>query len=200
MKSKTFLTAAAAALAVMASTAMAQLQPETKVDVKKAPGQVTVGGTAKVTATVVGIEAATRTVSLKDAKGKVVSLVVGEDARNFDQLKVGDKVTAEYKEALTLTLKKEGRGKSAISERGTMDRSDLGAKPGGTAGREVTILADVVAVNSKTRMVTLKGPKGNTLDLMVDDMEQLKNIKKGDQVEAVYTEAVAISVEPAGKK
>jgi hypothetical protein len=198
MKSKKILIAAAAMLAVTAGSAMAQ--PETKVDVKRAPGQVTVGGTAKAMATVVSIEPATRTVSLKDKKGKVVSLVMGEDARNFDQLRVGDMVTAEYKEAITLTLKKGGGGKSAVSERESMDRSLPGAKPGGTAAREVTILADVVAINDKTKMVTLKGPQGNTLDLMVEDPEQMKNIKKGDQVEAVYTEAVAISVEPATRK
>ncbi|MGT2429352.1 hypothetical protein ACU4GI_36495 [Cupriavidus basilensis] len=196
MQSKKFLVVAA--LAVMAGSAMAQ--PETKVDVVKAPGQVTVGGVTSVTATVTAIDAATRTVSLKDKKGKVTSLVVGEEARNFDQLKVGDVVTVDYKEAMTLTLKKEGRGKSSINESTTMNRSEPGAKPGGTAGREVTVLADVVAVNTKTKMVTLKGPKGNTLDLKVDDPAQLKDIKKGDQVEAVYTEALAISVKPAAGK
>jgi Cu/Ag efflux protein CusF len=46
----------------------------------------------------------------------------------------------------------------------------------------------------------LKGPKGNTLDLLVQDPDQFANIKKGDQVEAVYTEALAISVEPAVRK
>lgn len=196
MQSKKFLMVAA--LAVMAGSAMAQ--PETKVDVAKAPGQVTVGGVTSVTATVTAIDAATRTVSLKDKKGKVTSLVVGEEARNFDQLKVGDVVTVDYREAMTLTLKKEGRGKSSINESTTMNRSEPGAKPGGTAGREVTVLADVVAVNTKTKMVTLKGPKGNTLDLKVDDPAQLKDIKKGDQVEAVYTEALAISVKPAAGK
>ena len=196
MQSKKFLVVAA--LAVMAGSAMAQ--PETKVDVAKAPGQVTVGGVTSVTATVTAIDAATRTVSLKDKKGKVTSLAVGEEARNFDQLKVGDVVTVDYREAMTLTLKKEGRGKSSISESATMNRSEPGAKPGGTAGREVTVLADVVAVNAKTKMVTLKGPKGNTLDLKVDDPAQLKDIKKGDQVEAVYTEALAISVKPAAGK
>ena len=196
MQSKKFLMVAA--LAVMAGSAMAQ--PETKVDVAKAPGQVTVGGVTSVTATVTAIDAATRTVSLKDKKGKVTSLAVGEEARNFDQLKVGDVVTVDYKEAMTLTLKKEGRGKSSINESTTMNRSEPGAKPGGTAGREVTVLADVVAVNTKTKMVTLKGPKGNTLDLKVDDPAQLKDIKKGDQVEAVYTEALAVSVKPAAGK
>jgi Cu/Ag efflux protein CusF len=57
-----------------------------------------------------------------------------------------------------------------------------------------------VAVNPQTRKVTVKGPQGNTVDLMVENPDTLKNIKKGDQVEAVYTEALAISVEPAGKK
>ena len=62
------------------------------------------------------------------------------------------------------------------------------------------IVANVIAVNPKNRTVTLKGPKGNTLDLLVQDPDQFANIKKGDQVEAVYTEALAISVEPAVKK
>jgi Cu/Ag efflux protein CusF len=35
------------------------------------------------------------------------------------------------------------------------------------------------------------------VDLKVEDPAQLKNIKAGDQVEAVYTEALAIAVQPA---
>jgi Cu/Ag efflux protein CusF len=81
-----------------------------------------------------------------------------------------------------------------------MERTPPGAKPGGTVGREVKVLADVVGVNTKTKTVTLKGPKGNTVDLKVEDPAQLANIKTGDQVEAVYTEALAISVEPAAQK
>ncbi|MOA60085.1 hypothetical protein D3C78_1848790 [compost metagenome] len=63
-------------------------------------------------------------------------------------------------------------------------------------GREVTVTADVVAVNAKTGMVTLKGPKGKTVDVHVEDPEQLKAVRRGDQVQAVYTEALAISVTP----
>ena len=63
----------------------------------------------------------------------------------------------------------------------------------------VSVLADVVAVDMKTSVVTLRGPKGNMVELNVADPGQLKLIKKGDQVEAVYAEAVAITVEPAAK-
>jgi Cu/Ag efflux protein CusF len=45
-------------------------------------------------------------------------------------------------------------------------------------------------------MVTLKGPK-QTVDLYVADPAQLKLIKVGDQIEAVYQQALAVAVEPA---
>ncbi|MBP0628379.1 MULTISPECIES: hypothetical protein [unclassified Cupriavidus] len=195
MKRTTLLAAAV----MVAAAASAWAQPETRVGVTQSPGQATATGTAKLTARIVKIDAPTRTVSLKSADGKTTDLVVGPEARNFEQLKVGDTVTIEYKEALTMSLKK-GKGPLAMTEREISDRAASGAKPGGTVGREVTVTADVVAVNTSARTVTLKGPKGRTVDLMVEDPERLKEIKKGDRVEAVYTEAVAVSVQPAAGK
>lgn len=95
---------------------------------------------------------------------------------------------------------KKGSGPLAMHEREISDRAAPGAKPGGTVGREVTVTADVVAVNTSAKTVTLKGPKGRTVDLLVEDPERLKEIKKGDRVEAVYTEAMAVSVSPAAAK
>ncbi|MGF6880051.1 hypothetical protein [Paraburkholderia sp. MM5477-R1] len=187
----------AAALVCLANTGFAQT--EAPVTVKSEPGKVTVSGMVKTTATVVGVEPATRTVLLKDPKGKVVQVVVGEEARNFDQIKVGDVVKAEYSQALTIMLKK-GNAPLTANETQTLERTPAGAKPGGSASREVTIMANVIAVNHQSGAVTLKGPQGNTVDLIVQDPEQLKRIKKGDQIQAVYTEAVAISVEPVAGK
>jgi hypothetical protein len=34
---------------------------------------------------------------------------------------------------------------------------------------------------------------------MVQDPEQLKLVKKGDHIQVVYTEAIAVSVEPKAK-
>jgi Cu/Ag efflux protein CusF len=194
MKIQIFLVMAA--VAMMARPALAQ--PQTSVEVTKGAGTATVTGTAKVTATVVEIDPATRTVTLKDKKGHIVDVEVGEEARNFDQLKVGDVVTTEYREAMSLSLSKTSGPRSA-SERTMEQRSAPGAKPGGTIGREITVMADVVAVNAKAKTVTLKGPH-NTVDVIVEDPEQMKNIRKGDQVQVVYTEAVAISVTPGMSK
>ncbi|BCG03925.1 hypothetical protein PPGU19_084930 (plasmid) [Paraburkholderia sp. PGU19] len=183
------------AAAVLMTACMAVAQPQTSVDVTKAPGSATIVGTAKVTATIVEIKPDTRTVMLKDKKGKVVELEVGEEARNFDQLKVGDIVTTEYREAMSLSLSKTSGPRSA-TQRVIEKRAEPGAKPGGTIGREVTVMADVISVDHKAKTVTLKGPQGGIVDVHVEDPEQMKNVRKGDQVKVVYTEAVAITVTP----
>ena len=173
--------------------------PETDVSVVRDQSGATVQGVTKVTATIVGIDPATRTVTLKTAAGKVIELEVTKEARNFEQLSLGDVVTAQYRESLSLSLL-DRKAQPSRSEKDTAERAPPGAKPGGELGREVTIIADVVAVDRHTKTVTLRGPRGHTVDLHVEDPERLKRVKKGDQVKAVYTEALAISVEPAAKK
>jgi hypothetical protein len=64
----------------------------------------------------------------------------------------------------------------------------------------VTVLADVIAVDAKKNLISLKGPRGNIVDLTVRNPDHFKVVKVGDQVEAVYTEALAVSVNPAPKK
>ena len=164
-----------------------------------APGKGVAVGTVKTSATIVQLDAATRSITLKRQDGKVVTTTMGEEVRNFEQLKVGDKVTAEYAQALALELRKGGGGTPAITGEDALKRSDAGQKPGGKAVRPVAVLADVINVDAKKKTVSLKGPGGNIVDLLVEDPEQLKNIKKGDQVQALYTESLAIKVEAAGK-
>ena len=65
--------------------------------------------------------------------------------------------------------------------------------------RQVEVTADVIALDAKTQTVTLRGPK-QVVDLKVPDAGQFKLIKVGDQIQATYTEAVALSVERVAKK
>ena len=163
-----------------------------------APGKAAAVETVKMTATITAIDKATRDVSLKGPQGNEVVLTAGPEVKNFDKLKVGDQVNLDYIEALTLELKK-GRGLVVQrSEKAGGGTAKPGEKPGAAAGRQVTVVADVVAVDPAKQVVTLKGPK-RTVDLKIPDPEQFKRVAKGDQVEATYTQAVAIAVEPAKK-
>ena len=189
-----------AALAVAAPlSAHAQQAPTTTTSVAVTPGKAVATETTKASAVVVGLDAAARTVSLKGASGKVFDVVAGPEVRNYDQIKVGDVVRLEYVRALSLELKKSGSALREPSADMAAARAPKGGTPGAAVGAQVTVLADVVAVDGKQKLVTLRGPKGNVVDLDVRDPEQLKNIKKGDKVEVVYAEAVAVAVEPMPK-
>jgi hypothetical protein len=163
------------------------------------PGRAAMAREVKLTAQVVGIDKELRTVTLKGPKGNVVDVLVGNDVKNFDQIKLGDFVVARYLQALTLELVKTKAGIREGAVREGAARAQPGERPAGAVARQVTVLADVIDVSPKNKTITLKGPKGNVVTLDVQNPDHFKVVKKGDQVEATYTEALALSVEPAPK-
>jgi hypothetical protein len=200
MNKLTRLSVAVLASALLAPAfAQGKPNPDTQVLEASAPGKASVVGVANVTATVEAIDQAKREVTLKGPKGQSVTLVAGPEVRNFDKVKVGDKVVARYVEALTLTLKKGDKQAPARMESADAARSPTGQPPGAAVAQQVEVTADVVAVNAKKRMVTLKGPN-HEAELHVQDPEQFKLIKVGDQIEAIYTEALALDLEPTARK
>jgi hypothetical protein len=191
-------TIAFAISAILIGAAPLAARAQATSEVTSAPGKVGLSQTVKMTATVVSIDLGSRDLLLIDSQGKMHKVNVSDQARNLDQVKVGDKVTAEYTEAISLQLKKRGTaGVPPASAETAMLRSPKGMKPGGAVGRKVTAYATVVSVNPKTQFVTLRGPLGNEYDLQVLDPAQLKAVTKGDEVEVVYTEALAVSVQSA---
>lgn len=182
------------ALAVAATCATAQAQTGAMAVRETSPGKVAMGDAVQVAATVTAIDKAKRLLTLKGPEGNVMVVQAGAEVKNFDNIKVGDSVVARYVEAMTIELKK---GTGTVRER--IERESAGvAKPGerpaAAAGRTVTVVADVVSVNAAKQTVRLRGVE-RTIDLKVRDPQQLALIKPGDQVEATFTEAIAIAVE-----
>ena len=162
------------------------------------PGTASVAKTARITATITAIDPASREVTLKGPQGKEVTVVAGPDVKNFAQLKVGDEVMMEYVEALTLELKKGSDAPVSRSDKAGAAGAKPGDSPAGVGARQVTVTAEVMDLDPKTQTVTLRGPQ-RTVELKVADPEQFKLIAKGDRVEATYTQALAVAVEPAKK-
>ena len=189
----------AALLGALSLSSVVQAKDNSEVATQITPGKGVIGRTRTVAATVTEIDAAKRHVTLKSPKGELFPLTIGPDARNLDQVKVGDRVVVHYEEALSLTLKKDG--KALVSGEQSVEgvRAPAGDRPGGAIAEQIEVTADVTAVNRKTQVVTLRGPQ-RTVDVRVRDPKQLKLIKVGDQIEAVYVQAVALSVAPAARK
>jgi hypothetical protein len=190
----------AMALALACTPGLAQKKPAASGEsaVTTTPGKGSAARVVSVSASVEAVDAAGRRLTLKGPKGRIIDLPVGPQVKNFDQIKVGDLVVVRYFESLALELKKGGSGIRERSERQNTEAAKPGEQPAGAAARQITVVADVVAVNAKTQTLSLRGPK-RTVHLRLRDPNQIKLVKVGDQVEATYTEALAVSVEPAPK-
>ena len=184
--------------AALAANAFAQ-KPDAAggIAVTSEPGKATAVRALVISAQVVGIDKATRTLTLKGPQGDVVDIVAGDEVKNFDQIKLGDFVVARYAQALTLELRKTKVKAGEPTVREGAARAKPGERPSAAGAREVTAIADVIGVDPKTSTITLKGPRGNVVTLDVRNPDQFKVVKKGDQVEVTYTEALALTVEPA---
>ena len=73
-----------------------------------------------------------------------------------------------------------------------------GEKPAAIATDTQTVTAKVVAIDLKKRTVTLEGADKKRVTLDVSkDVENLDQVKKGDQVQVKYVESLAVVVEGA---
>jgi hypothetical protein len=197
---RTLMLALLAATCTATTLAQTPPAPAGAAVVVSEPGKAGAMRTLEISASVVGIDKATRTLTLKGPKGDAFDLVASEEVRNFDQIKVGDAVVARYAQALTLELKKTkvAAGDPVVREEAA--KAKPGERPAVAGARQISVIADVVAVDPKASTITLKGPRGKVVVLDVANPDQFKVVKKGDQIEATYTEALALSVEPAPKK
>lgn len=185
----------------LATAAVAQQQAPAQ-GAQQAPG--TMPGMVraeKVTAeaTVEAVDPQARTVTLRGPRGNMVTVQVGPEVKNFDQIKAGDTVRAQYLQATAIFVRKPGEapsGAPGASGARTVAVAPPGEMPGGMVANTVERTATVQDIDYNTRKVTLAGQQGRTIELNVDpSVEGLDQVKKGDQVVVRHTEAIALDVE-----
>ena len=155
------------------------------------------GKSQVMSATVEAIDASTRTLTMKGPKGNYVDVVVPEDVKRFDAIKVGDRLTARYYENMVLVLKKAGEA-SVDSATETMTKG-IGAKPGATEAAQRTITATITAIDRAVPSITFSGPNNWTYSSRVLDKKALAKVNVGDKVDITWTEAVLVSFAEAKK-
>jgi hypothetical protein len=203
MKKASYVLTAALATA-FAMPVLAQSAPQSVYVESSAPGQVSVKDELQLQGTITALDKQKRIAVIKGGAGNEITVTLGDEVKNIDQLVVGDMVTLNYGRALALELRKAPKNKA--DKRPAM-REDIvaggaaapGTKPAGAVQQNIHFLADVIKVNKKEQTITVRGVK-HTAEIKVNDPAQLKNIQVGDQVEGVYSEALAISVTPQAKK
>jgi hypothetical protein len=156
------------------------------------------GSVERVEAVVEALNIDNRIVTLRSlSEDETVVMEVGDEVRNLAQVKVGDRVVVEFQQAVAVDLKK-GSGLAATAGQAVVAaRAKPGDKPAGGVGEATEVVATILAIDRDAPSVTLKGPQGNVVDVIVRDPNKLIGVDVGDQVVITYIRAMAISVTPS---
>ena len=184
-----------AALTLLAAAAAGAQSVQQVVAAEK--GAVEAAQLIELEATVVAIDLDSRVVKLRSKEGKELEVTAGPQVQRLADVRVGDVVSVEFYESLTLALSKVEGGSASRSEVSAEARTEATELPGGIKARQTTIVAKVTAIDTTSSSVTVQGPGGRSVALEVDP-EVLKQVKVGDLVNAIYTEALAVAVSRPG--
>jgi Cu/Ag efflux protein CusF len=135
--------------------------------------------TITATATVRGVDTATRKVTL-ETKDSETTFTAPPEMRNLDQLKVGDRVTATVISRLIVFVDQEGAAEPAHAA--AIARAPKGAKPGAVVAEAFEIVGTVKSIDATTRKAVLEFSDGQTKSLTVRPDVDLNRYKAGDNV------------------
>lgn len=151
--------------------------------------------TIKVVAMVEAIDHKSREVTLKKENGELVSFTADEEVRNLDQVSVGDTVSTEYQQQLSVEVLAADDAVPAYAEIEAMERAKEGEMPG-VATVEVQIeVSTVTAIDLENNRFTLQTADGMLNEYEAASSENLKRAAVGDVVVVTYTQMMAIKVE-----
>ena len=184
----------AAVLMIGSNIAISQNKPQAVVAVETAPGVLKVAEGVQLQGKFTLVDQKTRQVVIVGPNGNEFKTTLGNEVKNFNQIKVGGIVTLTHVEILVADIKKPS--KVEVRERVETEKAvtaKLGDKPAAAIERKLSIVADVTAIDEKKGTLTVRGAT-RTLDIKVKDPKVLKGIKVGTQIETVVTEIIAIEV------
>ncbi|EEF57867.1 hypothetical protein [Pedosphaera parvula] len=145
-------------------------------------------------ATIQSIDKKKRKVTLKTPDGETKTVKLDKRVKNFDQLQTGDQVKVKALDAVAIMLTKPGEAPATAAYH-TARVAPPGNAPAAVMTETVEKTATVEAIDQSNRTLTLKSPEGTSIHLKVDPaVKEFDQLKQGDQVAIVQTQAVAVEV------
>lgn len=153
----------------------------------------------QVTATVTAVEPAVGLVSLRGPNGEE-TISVPNDVRNLGQVQVGDRVAVSYYRGIAAQIKKHGKPNAGFESAIIEATAPEGARPARAIGQTVATTVTIESVDTSFYTVTFRRADGFVRVLAIETPEGrefLRKLSRGDEVDVLYTEAVAVEVVPA---
>jgi len=171
-------------------------------DIVRMPGTVIAESKTEDQAVVRDINLEKRTLTLAMPNGTLKTFIVDEQVKRFETILPGDIVRTTYSDSITVSLRKTKIKPGVKVEESLSPDPDSGLA--GKSLRQVTTTATIEAIASDFRSVSLRGPEGKLENVDVrnpSNLDKLRSgeVKVGDQVDIIYTQAVAITLEKVGQ-
>jgi hypothetical protein len=157
----------------------------------------------EATATVTKVDMANRMVTIQGPKGGSTVIRVTDQVKNLPQVKIGDMVVIKYYRSAAANIVKldDDAELGEVEIAAAKATAAAGEMPAGVIGIKKTHRAKVVFVDPYQKFISFHSPNIGLRRVSLKDRPDLQHyleeLKKGDVVEVTYTEAMAISVEPA---
>ena len=147
------------------------------------------------------VDRATRHVVVTDDKGESFSIKAPPEARNFDNLKPGDSVTASYTLETEYVLSAPNTDLPPDAIASVEARTAKGERPGGLVANRIVVTGAVVAIDLPKHTFKLVSPQGGAVHTVtvqtLEGSRAMAKMKVGDTVTAYITESLLLSVAPA---
>jgi hypothetical protein len=141
------------------------------------------------TATVDRIERSSRLVTLRDGN-TTQTIYVDPTIKLFDELKVGDVVTARYTESVVVAVRPGA--KPTAPQDTTEDARRAGNE---NVLQQQKVVVTIVDIDSQRLFVTYRTHDNQRATQAVSDKSLLDGLRPGDRVEVTLTRARAVSIE-----
>lgn len=159
--------------------------------------------TTTIDAVVETVDPASRELLLRGAggaqSGALLSMVVSPRVQRLNQIRPGDRVRVQYFQALAAQAVTPSSRTSQPFEGVAVDRRETAGRPGGEVTRVRRGRVTVTALDPATSTISFIGPDNVPRTVVARNPEVqafIRRLRVGEQVDLVYEEALAISVEP----
>ena len=144
------------------------------------------------------IEKDARIVTLKNKAGDTLSVECGPEVKNFDKLKVGDRVQTIYKETLSIRVDKSGEMVETTEHSSTSAKK--GDSPAAQFWEKREVKAKIIAIDKPGGTAEIETMDGEKFTVIPDSVENLDKVQVGNFLVVTQTSSRAISVTTPGMK
>jgi hypothetical protein len=181
-------------VALTCASSVSAQQPSTPQKPENTPSSVVMVDAVRSKAKVTDLDRSSRKITLQDEDGDERSMIAGPEIKNFDQIEIGDTVTADYGVEIGVFVRAPGEPPSRATA-SSMETAPKGQKPAATLTEQTEVTATIDDIDYAKRNVKLRNAEGRTRLINVSErVQNLDQFKKGDEIVILHTEVLAISV------